>query len=258
MNTVAVTRPVGRGQDTIRIVEEMGWNPLIVHTVELRPRNESEVFTELSRVLTGGPVDWLVLMSPNGAHLLFNILKSHGNLLPSVLGNLQMLAVGPRTQETLAKLGIRGVHVPDKFSSTGIADFLYNQGLERKRVLLARSSSADNSLARALMKNGALVETVNLYDSVIPSDANSIKRFIEGVQRADIRAILFTSSLSASNLFSMSKHYSSLDKLVPLLRRIRIGAIGPVTARKLSELGIPPTTMANTFIIDDALKELLR
>jgi len=257
MHTVAVTRPLGRGEDTIRLVKEMGWNPLIVHTVELRPREESEIFTELSRVLTGGPVDWLVLMSPNGANLLFDILRSHGNLLPSVLGDLQLLAVGPRTKDALARQGIRGVHLPDKFSSIGIGDFLRAQGLTGKRVLLARSSSADNSLGRELAKNGAIVETVNLYDSVIPSDATSFQRFVDLVQRGDIQAILFTSSLSASNLFLMSKNYVSVDELVPRLRKIRVGAIGPVTARRLAELGVPLTMMPKTFIIDDALKELL-
>ena len=245
------------GKDTIRLVKEMGWNPLIVHTVELRPREQSEIFTELSQVLTGGPVDWLVLMSPNGANLLFDILRSHGNLLPSVLGDLQLLAVGPRTKDALARQGIRGVHLPDKFSSIGIGDFLRAQGLTGKRVLLARSSSADNSLGRELAKNGAIVETVNLYDSVIPSDATSFQRFVDLVQRGDIQAILFTSSLSASNLFLMSKNYVSVDELVPRLRKIRVGAIGPVTARRLAELGVPPTMMPKTFIIDDALKELL-
>jgi len=253
-----VTRPVGRGEDTIRLVKEMGWNPLIVHTVELLPRKDSEIFTELSRALTGGPVDWLVLMSPNGAQLLFKILKSHGNLLPSILGDFRMLAVGPRTKDALAKLGIHGVEMPDKFSSMGIADFLSHHGIIGKRILLARSSSADSSLTRELAKNGALVETVNLYDSVIPSNATSFKQFIDRIQKGRVQAILFTSSLSASNLFSMSKNVTSLDELVPLLRGIRIGALGPVTARKLSELGIPPTMMPATFIIDDALKTLLR
>jgi len=245
------------GEDTIRLVKEMGWNPLIVHTVELKPREQSEIFNELSRVLTGGPVDWLVLMSPNGANLLFDILRSHGNLLPSALGDLQLLAVGPRTKEALTKQGICGVHLPDKFSSMGIADFLSTQGLGGKRIVLARSSSADNSLGRELAKNGATVATVNLYDSVIPSDATSFQRFIDLIRRGNIQAILFTSSLSASNLFLMSKSYLVLDELVPQLRKIRIGAIGPVTARKLAELGVPPTIMPETFIIDDALKELL-
>jgi len=252
-----VTRPAGLGEDTIRLVKEMGWNPLIVHTVELKPREQSEIFNELSRVLTGGPVDWLVLMSPNGANLLFDILRSHGNLLPSALGDLQLLAVGPRTKEALTKQGIRGVHLPDKFSSMGIADFLSTQGLGGKRIVLARSSSADNSLGRELAKNGATVATVNLYDSVIPSDGTSFRRFIDLIRRGNIQAILFTSSLSASNLFLMSKSYLVLDELVPQLRKIRIGAIGPVTARKLAELGVPPTIVPETFIIDDALKELL-
>ncbi len=257
MNTVAVTRPAGLGDDTIRLVKELGWKPLIVHTVELRPREQSEIFTELSQVLTGGPVDWLVLMSPNGANLLFDILRSHGNLLPSVIGDLQLLAVGPKTKDALARQGILSVHLPDKFSSIGIADFLSTKRLAGKRILLARSSSADYSLARELAKNGATVDTVNLYDSIIPSDATSFERFIDLIRKGDIQATLFTSSLSASNLFQMSKKYIGLDELVPRLRKIRIGALGPVTARKLAELGVPPTVVPETFIIDDALKELL-
>jgi len=63
--------------------------------------------------------------------------------------------------------------------------------------------------------------------------------------------------LSASNLFLMSKNYLGVDELVPRLRKIRIGAIGPVTAHRLAKLGVPPTIIPETFIIDDALKELL-
>src|SRR2546428_14056305 len=97
----------------------MGWNPLIVHTVELRPREQSKIFTELSQVLTGGPVDWLGLMRPNGANPLFDILRSPGNPLPSALGDLQLLAVCPKTKEALSRQGIHGLPLPGKFSATG-------------------------------------------------------------------------------------------------------------------------------------------
>lgn len=257
MNTVAVTRPAGLGEDTTRLVMELGWNPLIVHTVELRPRIESEIFTELSKVLTAGPVDWLVLMSPNGASLLFNVLKSHGSILPSAVGDLHILAVGPKTREAVMKHGILDCQTPDKFSSAGVADFLSAEGLERKRVILARSLAADKSLAKELSKRGALVETISLYDSSIPSDLSSFQRFQEEINYDGIQAILFTSSLSASNMFLMSESQHGRDDLVSKLRRLRIGAVGPVTAQKLGELGIPPTVMPGTFIIDDALKELL-
>lgn len=257
MKTVVVTRPVGLGEDTTQTIKEMGWNPLIVHTVELKPREESEIFKDLSRVLANGPVDWLVLMSPSGANLLFNILKTHGNLLPSALGDLNILAVGPKTREALAKQGILEVHMPNSFSSMGIADFLSTQGVEGKRVILARSLAADKSLATELSKDGATVETVNLYSSAIPSDETSFQLFEDGIQRNQILAVLFTSSLSAKNLFLMSKKRGRLGDLALLLGKLRVGAIGPVTAQKLLELGIPPTVVPRTFIIDDALKELL-
>ena len=252
-----MTRPVGLGEDTTQTIKEMGWNPLIVHTVELKPRQESDIFKELSRVLTNGPVDWLVLMSPNGVNLLFDVLKSHGNLLPSAVGDLNILAVGPKTREALAKQGILGVHMPNNFSSKGVADLLSAKGVGGKRVVLARSFAADKSLASELSKNGALVDTVNLYDSAIPSDATSFQRFLDRIEKNQIQAVLFTSSLSASNLFLMSKNEGGLDDLAFRLRKLRVGAIGPVTTQKLTELGIPPTVMPNTFIIDDALKELL-
>ena len=257
MNTVAVTRPTGLGKDTTQLIEGLGWNPLIVHTVELKPREESEIYDQMSRVLTKGPVDWLVFMSPNGASLLLSILKSHGNLLPSALGDLRILAVGPKTMEALRKQGVTGVQVPDRFSSSGIADFLEAQGLGGRRVILTRSSAADGSLARELVKSLATVDTVSLYDSIIPSDQTSFQRFLDATARNEVQAMLFTSSLSASNLLLMSKNHPGPDELIRRLRKIRIGAIGPVTAQKLAQLGVPQTVMPDTFIIDDALKELL-
>jgi uroporphyrinogen-III synthase len=258
VNTIAVTRPSGLGEDTGRLVKELGWNPLIVHTVELQPRSESEIFTKLSRILSAGQVDWLVLMSPIGANLLFDILKSHGSILPSVLGDLHVLAIGPKTRDALEKQGIFSIFMPKKFSSTGIGEFLSSQGLQGKRVILARSSAADNTLATDLAENGAIVETLNLYDSVVPSDLTSFQRFLAGTQENKIQAILFTSSLSSTNLFLMSQNNIGIDELARRLRRVRIGAIGPSTARKLSELGVPPSVIPDTFIIDDAIKELLR
>lgn len=257
MNTVAITRPAGLGKDTNQLVRRLGWTPMIVHTVELKPREESEIYDQMSRVLTKGPVDWLVFMSPNGAGLLLNVLKSHGNLLPSALGDLQILAVGPKTKEALRNHGMTDVHVPDKFSSSGIVDYLETQGLDGRRVILTRSSAADDSLARALEKSRAMVDTVSLYDSIIPSDETSFQRFLDGTAKNEVQAMLFTSSLSASNLFLMSKNRLRPDELIRRLQRIRIGAIGPVTAQKLLQLEIPPAVMPDTFIIDDALKELL-
>ncbi len=256
LKTLAVTRPVGQGEDTARFIRGLGWTPLIIHTVELRPREKSEIFADLSKLLSEGPVDWLVLMSPNGVSLLFDVLKSHGNLIPSALGQIQLLAVGPKTRDSLSKYRVRDVHLPESFSSVGVADFLSKHQLEGKRVILTRSSAATNSLAHELEKRGALVDTLHLYGSVPPSDITSLLRFVDGLRKGEIHAVLFTSSVSAFNLFAMSKNEIVHAELVRLLGAILVGAIGPVTAQKLRQLGVEPK-VSETSLIEEALKELV-
>ncbi len=252
-----MTRPVGQGEDTAQLIRELGWTPLIIHTVELRPRSKSEIFADLSRSISEGPIDWLVFMSSNGVSLLFDVLKTHGALLPSVLGQFQILAVGPKTRDSLSKFGVRDVNMPDKFTSVGVVDFLSKHQLKGKRVILTRSSAADKSLAQEIEKKGATVDTIQLYDSVLPADTTSFSHLVDGLRRGAIPAILFTSSVSASNLFVMSKNATVDRELVRLLREVLVGAIGPVTTRKLQQIGIPPKVMPTMFLIEEALRKLV-
>ncbi len=248
---------MGEGDETAGLIRGLGWNPLIVHSVELRPRDRSEIFADLSRILSECQVDWLVLMSSHGVSLLFDVLKSYGSLLPSALGQLQLLAVGPRTRDALTRNGVQDVHVPERFSSVGVAEFLSRQKLSGKRVVLARSSGADNSLARRLEDKGANVATLRLYDSVVPSDVSTVSRFVDELKKGAVKALLFTSSISASNLFTISRSEVSPSELVRLLRLVVLGAIGPVTADRLRQLGIEPRVIPGRFLIEEALREMV-
>ena len=257
LNILAVTRPVGEGEETARLIRGLGWRPLIVHSVELRPRERSEIYADLSRILSEGQVDWLVLMSSHGVDLLFDVLKSYGSLLPSALGQLQLLAVGPRTRDALTRNGVQDVYLPERFSSMGVADFLSRQKLGGKRVVLARSSAADDSLARRLEGEGARVDTLRLYDSVIPSDFSTVLRFVDELRKGAVGALLFTSSISVSNLFALSEDRVSQPELLSLLGPVLVGSIGPVTAHRLRRLGVEPKVIPRTFLIEEALREMV-
>src|SRR2546429_8201368 len=84
--SIAITRPVGQGEETSRFVRRLGWNPFIVHAVELRPLEQSSILKEFSRVIAAGPVDWLVFMSPNGVGAFFDMVKSHSCVLLCAFG----------------------------------------------------------------------------------------------------------------------------------------------------------------------------
>src|SRR3989442_15290756 len=151
------------------------------------------------------------------------------------------MAVGPKTREALRRQGVQDVVVPEKYSSAGIANHLSKHQMKGQRVVLVRSSAADERLAMALTSKGASVETIPIYQSVIPANRDSVLDFLAGLEKGLFQAVLVTSAASASNLFSMAEREIPVSKLIQLLRSPVVGAIGPVTAQRLQELGIDPS-----------------
>ena len=206
-------------------------------------------------VSTGAP-DWFVFMSPMGASLLFKALKNRGSLLKVISEQSRILAVGQKTKSSLERLGVMKVRTPEDYSSDGVADFLSKTRLPRSRVFLARSAQASDTLARKLRQNGATVSTIRLYDSAIPTDSNSVSKFLNKLRFGRIDATLFTSSLSATNLFKMSRTKCPKGELRKLLRSCLVGAIGSTTADRLGKLGIRADLVPNRYLIDQAVTVL--
>jgi len=238
-------------------VRKLGWTPFIVHAVELRPLERSSILGEFSRIVGEGSVDWLVFMSPTGVDAFFDMLKSHSSVLPSALGQIRIMAVGPKTSEALRRQGVQDVVVPEKYSSIGIANHLSKFQMKEQRVVLVRSSAADDRLATSLISKGAAVETITIYRSLIPTNRESVLDFLAGLEKGQFQAVLFTSAASASNLFSMAEHEIPKSLLINLMRSPLVGAIGPATAEKLQELGIDPS-VPGRYLIEDAIDQLVK
>jgi len=238
-------------------VRKLGWIPFIVHTVELRPLERSSILSEFSRIVGEGPVDWLVFMSPTGVDAFFDMLKSHSSVLPSASGQIRIMAVGPKTSGALRRHGVQDVVVPEKYSSADIANHLSKLEMKGQRVVLVRSSAADDRLAGSLTSNGAAVETMTIYQSLVPANRESVLDFLAGLEKGQFQAVLFTSAASTSNLFRIAEREIPVSKLLQLLRSPVVGAIGPATAERLRELGIDPS-VPGRYLIEDAIGDLLK
>jgi uroporphyrinogen-III synthase len=225
--------------------------------VELRPLERSTIFKEFSRIVGEGPIDWLVFMSPTGVDAFFDMLKSHSSVLPSASGQIKMMAVGPKTSTALGRHGVEDVVVPEKYSSVGILNHLSGLLLRGQRIVLVRSSAADERLATSLASKGARVESIVIYQSMIPENRESVLDFLKGLEKARFQAVLFTSAASASNLFSMAEHEMPVALFVRLLKSPLVGAIGPATAERLRDLGVEPS-VPRRYLIEDAIGELVK
>jgi len=238
-------------------VRKLGWTPFIIHAVELRPLVISSILKEFSRVIGEGPIDWLVFMSSSGVDAFFDMLKSHSSVLPSASGQIRIMAIGPKTSAALRRHGVQDVVVPEKYSSVGIENHLSKFEMKGQRVVLVRSSAADQRLAVALTSKGASVETITIYESHIPENRESALDFLARLEKGQFQAVLFTSAASASNIFSIAESRIPASQLVHLMRSPLVGAIGPATAERLRELGVDPS-IPERYLIEDAIDGLVR
>ncbi len=249
--TIAITRPVGKGKDTAELVKGLGWIPFVFHTVELKPLDDRKILDQIRAFLTQGQVDWIVFMSSTGVKLLFHTLAHHPDL-PGIPPKTRFLAVGPRTKESLLRYGITQTTVPKRYSSAGVDEWFSQLDCKNLRIVLVRSSSAEDSLANSLISKGAVVAKVNIYDSGMPTDPQSVFDFLEGLRAGRFAAVLFTSAISVSNFFRIAETKFEGSEIVHLLKGIIVGAIGPVTAERLLYRGIEPTA-PDEYLIEKAL-----
>ena len=189
--------------------------------------------------------------------MFFKILHSMNWPAIGILERSRILAVGSKTEESLRQLGARNVETPNDYSSEGVADFFSRTSVRGRRVVLTRSSEANDLLEKRLTAEGAATTTLSLYNSVIPADHRSTSRFLNALRSGTVTATLFTSALSVANLFKMAGHNFENPELRRLLGNCLVGAIGPTTLSQLRALGLTHASMPTRFLIEDAVASLI-
>lgn len=253
--SLAVTRPVGQGADTAALVQSLGWTPFIFHTVEPTRFDLLRVRDQVEASMGNRNVSWVVFFSPIGVDLVFDAISAYQGLKDAIQ-EIDLLAVGPRTRDSLVKRGAKRVLVPERYSSAGVDEFFNRMDTKALGIVLVRSSSADDVLASSLSSRGASVTTINAYESSIPQNVGSVSRFLDLLSEDRLHGVLFTSAISVSNLFKIAESRIRENELSHLLRGVPIGAIGPATAKELAKHQIQ-AIVPEEYLIKNALVKLI-
>jgi uroporphyrinogen-III synthase len=188
--------------------------------------------------------DWLVFASKNAVEHTLGRARAIGITIGNESG-LRLAAIGPATASQLLKAGL----VVDFCPSNFIAEFLIEEfpgypNLHGMKVLWPRTNIGRNLIATKLTAAGAIVDTVIAYRTGLPTEHRDLARFlVDMIAAGKIDVITLASAQSARNLallisLGLSLENGSLptppDPLKAtkaLLARVKIAAIGPVTAR---------------------------
>ncbi len=167
----------------------------------------------------------------------------------------RVAAIGPATAAALKVIGIRADLIPEEFISAQLSAQLLQRLADKgdfrgRHFLLLRSALADPLLAQQLMRAGAVVEDLPIYQTITPDSLPP--EAIHALRNGEVTCLTFTSASTAKNLHALLP-----EELRAAVTRCRRISIGPVTSAALRDLGWPATAEASPHSIAGMIEALI-
>lgn len=237
---IGITRPETQAEPQIARTIELGAQPVLMPTIEIRPVEDwAPVDAVLSRVKE---FDWLVFTSVNGVNALLGRLWDSGGDMRR-LSHLKFAAIGTSTAKALEQFHIRPDVIPEEFRAEGLAEAM-RPLVDGQRVLWARASRGRDVLPRELAVAGATVEEVVVYQNLDVTEID--ESVIAEIEQGELHWIGLSSPSIARSLASLLPESARSC----LGSTVRIASISPVTSEAAEDAGLPVHAEAATYTWD--------
>jgi uroporphyrinogen-III synthase len=238
-------------------LRDLGAEVLEIPFIEIRRPRSYKALDGAIQNLSG--YDWLILTSVNGVEALWERMRVL-RVEKKDLAHLKIAAIGPATRQAIEEHGLNVSVMPKEYVAESVVASLRRK-VKGKRVLLARAKVARDVIPRELSKQGARVDVVEAYETVIPQ--SSRKGLRAALKRREGRPgmITFTSSSTVMNFVALLG--KSLGRGRPrhtirkLLEGVRFASIGPVTSSTLRVLGLPVDIEARKYSIPGLIEAIV-
>jgi uroporphyrinogen III methyltransferase/synthase len=240
---ILIARPLAQAADIISQVLELGAEPIVAPTIEIRPPADwSQVDRTLGRL---DEFDWIVFTSVNGVNFLLGRLWETGGDLRRLAG-ARIAAIGEGTAQELQRFHLRADLVPKSFRSEALAEALRTY-VDGKRVLWARASRGRDVLSTELNAAGADLEELVVYRNL---DARSLDaEVLRQIEAGEIDWVCLSSPSMARSLHRLLTPAARAQ----LGKTARIASISPVTSAAARELSLPVAAEAELYTWDGLL-----
>jgi uroporphyrinogen-III synthase len=248
---VVVTRAIEQTSDLNARLTAHGAIPISLPLVSFAPPADYAPLDASLRQLHS--FDWIIFTSANAVHAVASrAAHKRVSLEQKSSANQnrpQIAVVGPATKSEAAAAGLPADYIAKTHLGIALAEELADR-LRNKSVFLPRSDRANPDLPAALRKLGAKLTEVIAYRTIPPDSTNCAR--VNAVIDGEADAILFFSPSAVQNFNALTGR----ERLSTLQNRIAIVAVGPITARALTESGahkICIATDTTTAAVVDAL-----
>ncbi len=249
--TIVITRDVRGNSESATAIAERGGNPVCFTTFGIQPLTDRKVFLEAMARFSD--YEWVIFTSRNGVEVFFDVLaglRQDGR----ALAGKKIGVIGSQTAEALTQFGIRADFVPTTYTGRELGrQLLASYDLAGKKMLLLRSELASDDLPAILSGGEARVDDVPLYTAAQNRDDSAA--MIEQLEAGAVDWITFASPSSAESFFDQIPNDAVTGSTA------RVAAIGPVTAKRLAELGVKVDLIPERYTAEgllDAIEDTYR
>ena len=229
---LAITRSEQDAKEFSQLVREQGGWAIALPVIEIVPRGP-EVVEEFLDKLRKKKHYYCAFMSQQAVNILFDV--AHDKIAP-LLKSTTVIAVGPKTKQSLEERGIKVGLILEKFSSFGLVDLMSRVGPYGKKIIIPRSAAASDLATKALIRLGMDVDEILLYTVRTRAIEPIWKEFCELLSKKRVDAIIFTSTSNVNSFFEIMEKISK-DRL-QLDNVTKVVSIGPFTTKALRDRGI--------------------
>jgi len=248
---IIVTRTREQASELVAGLEEAGANCLEYSTINIEPVQSYDILdSELERL---EEYHWVIFTSINGVKYFFERLYARGMDARDLKGP-DIAVIGKSTADYLLNFGLNADLIPSVFTGEGLAESLLDQGIEGRNILIPRALQAREILPETLRGGGAQVTVAPVYRNVPPQGRKEALR--AELEAGEVDMITFTSSSTVRNFLTMVDAADN-EELLRLLSGVKIAAIGPITAKTVTDNGLGVDIQPEEHTIPAMVQEII-
>lgn len=243
---VVITRPAIQSESFAELLHEQGARVIHFPTIHIAPPQSWNKLDEALEELAS--FQWIIFTSANGVRFFFRRLKEKGGDVREMKG-IRICTIGPATADAVEALGIRVDLVPETFISEGVVRAFEKIDIRGSNILLPRAEVARDVIPRGLEKLGAGVRVADAYRT-ISADTDKTE-FISLLKEEKVDVITFTSPSTVKGFLDIMGGDFALPE------RVRIAAIGPITADAAKKAGLRIDIVQDQYTIPGLVSSLV-
>jgi len=227
------------------LIRRHGGEPTIAPSMREAPLEKQEAVFDFWNQLTGGEIDFVLLLTGVGTQAMFEVLMTRVSKdeLVAEMNRRPVLIRGPKPAAVLGRWGVRidlRAPEPNTWREVLSAIDAAELPIQDKTIAVQEYGQPNPELYAGLNERGARTIPIPVYRWELPLDLEPLRAAVRATVAGEFDVLLFTSAQQAHHVLEIAEEQGIRDAWLAAANNCFIGSIGPTATETLLELGLAP------------------